>query len=163
MKQPRRQASLGGDQRRYDAVFVHSISGRSAHLYPTNIPPQDRDIHLVGFKVCPDTNSSPTLEAATTQHASTTTRLKSRSSRNPNRNNKVTLHIILVGVAGTIYNDYIIKPLINLGLTRQRGISRAGFADRTAEESKKEESGRPGAWQPTLQVPISSVSGFLLG
>eukprot|EP00983_Pelagomonas_calceolata_P013749 440906-Pelagomonas_calceolata.AAC.1 len=25
------------------------------------------------------------------------------------------------------------------------------------------ESGRPGAWRPTLQVLISSVSGFLLG
>eukprot|EP00983_Pelagomonas_calceolata_P044870 1139477-Pelagomonas_calceolata.AAC.11 len=40
------------------------------------------------------------------------------SSRNPNRNNKVTLHTILVGVAGIIYNDYTIKPLINLGSTR---------------------------------------------
>eukprot|EP00983_Pelagomonas_calceolata_P055118 1143989-Pelagomonas_calceolata.AAC.2 len=46
------------------------------------------------------------MEAATAQHASTMTRLKTRSSTNINRNNKVTLHIILVGVAGTIYNDY---------------------------------------------------------
>eukprot|EP00983_Pelagomonas_calceolata_P124267 1161089-Pelagomonas_calceolata.AAC.1 len=99
------------------AVFVRSIPGRSAHIDPARsakIPS-----HLVEFKFCPDTNPSPTLEAATAQHANTITRLKTRSLRNPNRNNKVTLHIILVGVAGTIYNDYTIKPLINLGVTRQ--------------------------------------------
>jgi len=45
---------------------------------------------------------------------------KTRSSRNPNRNNKVTLHIILIGVGGTIYNEYTITPLINLGLTNQK-------------------------------------------
>eukprot|EP00983_Pelagomonas_calceolata_P052041 1142670-Pelagomonas_calceolata.AAC.1 len=88
---------------------------RSHHLDPTKIPPQDRDIHLVGFKFCPDTNPLSTLEAATAQHANALTRLKTRSSRNPNRNNKVTLHIILVGVAGTIYKDYTIQPLIDLG------------------------------------------------
>eukprot|EP00983_Pelagomonas_calceolata_P018264 572294-Pelagomonas_calceolata.AAC.1 len=31
---------------RPDAVFVRSIPGRSHHLDPTKIPPQDRDIHL---------------------------------------------------------------------------------------------------------------------
>jgi len=78
----------------------------------------------------------------------------------------VTLHIILVGVAGTIYNDYTIQPLINLGLTRQKakslasklschaiqrlttiintrhalhfqGTSGGGFAGRAAEESRR--------------------------
>eukprot|EP00983_Pelagomonas_calceolata_P118454 1160510-Pelagomonas_calceolata.AAC.6 len=89
------------------------------HLDPTKIPPQDRDINLVEFKFCPGTNPFSTLEAATAQHASITTRLKTRSSRNPNRNNKVTLHITLVGVAGTTCNDYTIQPPINLGLTCQ--------------------------------------------
>eukprot|EP00983_Pelagomonas_calceolata_P001583 53117-Pelagomonas_calceolata.AAC.1 len=69
---------------------------------------------------CPDTNPLPILEAAIAQHANTLTRLKTRSSRNPHRKNKVTLHIILVGVAGTIYNDYTIKPLINSGLTKHK-------------------------------------------
>eukprot|EP00983_Pelagomonas_calceolata_P033193 1039474-Pelagomonas_calceolata.AAC.1 len=36
------------------------------------------------------------MEAASAQHADTITRLKNRSSRNPNRNNKVTLHFISV-------------------------------------------------------------------
>eukprot|EP00983_Pelagomonas_calceolata_P037538 1136379-Pelagomonas_calceolata.AAC.1 len=53
------------------------------------------------------------------------TRLKTRSSRNPNRNNKVTLHIILIDVAGTIYNEYTIKPLVNLGLTKRKAKSLA--------------------------------------
>eukprot|EP00983_Pelagomonas_calceolata_P048213 1140959-Pelagomonas_calceolata.AAC.1 len=30
-----------------DALFVCSIPGRRAHLDPSKIPPQDRDIHLV--------------------------------------------------------------------------------------------------------------------
>ena len=29
----------------------------------------------------------------------------------------VTLHVILLGVAGTVYNHYIIQPLLHLGLS----------------------------------------------
>eukprot|EP00967_Tisochrysis_lutea_P097947 scaffold144124_cov19-Tisochrysis_lutea.AAC.1 len=89
-----------------DAVFVSCIPGRPDHIDPTKIPPQDGNIHLVGFKFCPDTNPFSTLEAATAQRASIITRLKTCCLRNQNKNNKVTLHIILVGVAGTIYNYY---------------------------------------------------------
>eukprot|EP00983_Pelagomonas_calceolata_P009156 296566-Pelagomonas_calceolata.AAC.1 len=39
-----------------DALFVCPIPGRQAHLDPCKIPPQDRDIHLVELKFCPDTN-----------------------------------------------------------------------------------------------------------
>eukprot|EP00983_Pelagomonas_calceolata_P031633 991744-Pelagomonas_calceolata.AAC.6 len=39
--------------------------------------------------LCPDTNPISTLEAATAQHASTITRLKTCSSRKTNRNSKV--------------------------------------------------------------------------
>eukprot|EP00983_Pelagomonas_calceolata_P079568 1154746-Pelagomonas_calceolata.AAC.8 len=53
-----------------------------AHLDPSEIPLQDREIHLVETKFCPDTNSFITLETATAQHAHTITRLKSHSSRN---------------------------------------------------------------------------------
>ena len=37
----------------------------------------------------------------------------------------MTLHIILTGVGGTIYNKYTIAPLINLGLTKQKAESLA--------------------------------------
>eukprot|EP00983_Pelagomonas_calceolata_P023943 753890-Pelagomonas_calceolata.AAC.1 len=75
-------------------------TGRRAYLDPSKIPPQDRDIHLVGFKFCPDTDPFPTLEAATAQHTNTITRLKTRSSRNPNRNNKVTANHLQVNWGG---------------------------------------------------------------
>eukprot|EP00983_Pelagomonas_calceolata_P021263 666158-Pelagomonas_calceolata.AAC.1 len=66
-----------------DAVFVRSIPGRSAYLDPSKIPPHYRNIHLVEFS--PDTHPFPPLEAATAQHPSTfLTRLKTRSSINPN-------------------------------------------------------------------------------
>eukprot|EP00983_Pelagomonas_calceolata_P068617 1149997-Pelagomonas_calceolata.AAC.2 len=96
---PNVAGSSAQHQSRPDPIFVRSIPGRQAHLDPSKIPPQDRDIHLVELKFCPDTNPCITLETAATQHAHTITRLKTRSSRNPNRNNKVTLHIILIGVA----------------------------------------------------------------
>ena len=37
----------------------------------------------------------------------------------------MTLHTILIGVGGTIYNNYTIAPLINLGLTKQKAESLA--------------------------------------
>ncbi|KAF5826873.1 hypothetical protein DUNSADRAFT_1832 [Dunaliella salina] len=82
-----------------------------AHLDPSKIPPQDRDIHLVELQFCPDTNPFITLERARTQHSHTITRLKTHSLRNPNGNNKVTLHTILIGVGGTIYDELTISPL----------------------------------------------------
>eukprot|EP00983_Pelagomonas_calceolata_P124453 1161108-Pelagomonas_calceolata.AAC.1 len=141
-------------QSRPDAVFVRSISGRPSHIGLTKILPQDRDIHLVEFKFCPDTNPFPTLEAATAQHTNTKTRLKTRSLRNPNRNNIVTLYIILVGVAGTTPSNL----LSTWGTSRGGGV--LGAWQWRAGEGK---SGRPGAWWTTLQIPMSSVYGFLLG
>eukprot|EP00983_Pelagomonas_calceolata_P098594 1158368-Pelagomonas_calceolata.AAC.13 len=107
-------------------------------------------------------------------------------------NNKVTLHIIFVGVAGTIYNDYTLKPLINLDITRQeakplasklsyraiqglttiintrhalhfQGTSGGGLLGAWRWRAGEGESRRPGAWRATLQILISSVPGFLLG
>eukprot|EP00983_Pelagomonas_calceolata_P018718 587152-Pelagomonas_calceolata.AAC.1 len=63
------------------------------------IPANDRDIHLVELKFCPNTNPLPSLRTAADQHAGTISRLRTRSLRNPNRDNKVTLHTILLGVA----------------------------------------------------------------
>eukprot|EP00983_Pelagomonas_calceolata_P043860 1139068-Pelagomonas_calceolata.AAC.1 len=36
-------------QSRPDAVFVRSVPGQPAHLDPSEIPPQDTDVHLVDF------------------------------------------------------------------------------------------------------------------
>eukprot|EP00983_Pelagomonas_calceolata_P025859 810859-Pelagomonas_calceolata.AAC.1 len=115
-------------QSRPDAVFVHSIPGRPSHINPTKIPPHDRDMHLVGFKFCPDTSPShsQSCNCPSCQHVN---KLITRSSRNPRRNNKVALHIILVGVAGTIYNNCTNKPFINLGLTKHKAKSLASKLD----------------------------------
>eukprot|EP00983_Pelagomonas_calceolata_P058044 1145339-Pelagomonas_calceolata.AAC.4 len=111
------------------AVLVRSIPGRPSHIDPTKTLPQDRNIRLVGFKFRPDTNPFPTPEAAIAQHIKTAIRLKTSSLRNPNRNNKVTLHIILVGVAGTIINTRHAHHF--------QGTSGGGFAGRGAVESRR--------------------------
>ena len=49
-------------QSRPDGVLVMHIEGRGRHLDPKQIPPKDRDIHLVGFKICSDINPQQTLE-----------------------------------------------------------------------------------------------------
>jgi len=69
----------------------------------------DRDIHLVKLKYCPDTSPLPSLQAAAAQHAGTISIINTCSLRNPNRNNKVTLH--------TIPLEHSIAPLVELGLT----------------------------------------------
>jgi hypothetical protein len=107
-------------QSRPDAVLVYPIPGRASHSDPKQIPAQDRDIHLIELKYCPDTDPSNSLQKAAEQHADTICRLRTRSLRNPERNNRVTLHIILLGVAGTIYNEYTISPLTRLGLTKHK-------------------------------------------
>eukprot|EP00983_Pelagomonas_calceolata_P049588 1141580-Pelagomonas_calceolata.AAC.2 len=79
----------------------------------------------------------PTLKAAT-QHTNTITRLKNCSLRNPDRNNKVTLHVTFIGVAGTIYNDYTIQPLTNLGINQEKSqglLGGGGGAGRVAVKS----------------------------
>eukprot|EP00983_Pelagomonas_calceolata_P120886 1160745-Pelagomonas_calceolata.AAC.18 len=108
--------------------------------------PQNRDIHSVGFKFCPATNPFPTLDAATPQHANTITRLKTHSLRNPNRNNEVTLHIILVGVADTFDNGCTACASLSGDFWGRVFWACGGGAQ------EKESPGRPGAWRATLQI-----------
>jgi len=86
-----------------DGVLVMPIEGRGRHLDPKQIPPKDRDIHFVEFKFCLDINPQQTLEKAHNQHQLLIQRLQTRSLRGISRNNQVTLHVILLGVVGTIY------------------------------------------------------------
>ena len=93
------------------------IEGRDRYLDPKQIPPRDRDIHLVEIKHCSDINLQRTLEKAHNQHQPLIQRLQTRSLRGIiSRNNNVTLHVILLGVGGTIYNQYTITPLLSLGV-----------------------------------------------
>ena len=103
-------------QSRPDGVLVMPIEGRGRHLDPKQIPPKDKDIHLVEFKFCSDINPQQTLEKAHNQHQPLIQRLRKRSLRGTSQNNQVTLHVIPLGVGGTIYNQYTITPLLNLGV-----------------------------------------------
>eukprot|EP00983_Pelagomonas_calceolata_P009057 294135-Pelagomonas_calceolata.AAC.1 len=70
---PNGTGSSARHESRPDVIFVRSIPGRQAHLDPFKIPPQDRGIHLVELKFCPDTNPYVTFKTAATQHAHTIT------------------------------------------------------------------------------------------
>jgi len=103
-------------QSRPDGLLVMPIEGWGRHLDPKQIPPKERGIHLVEFKFCSDIRPQQTLEKAHNQHQPLIQRLQTRSLRGTSRNNQVTLHVILLGVGGTIYNQYTITPLLNLGV-----------------------------------------------
>ena len=72
-----------------------------------------RDIHLVKIKYCDseDTRPQNQLNATKEQHKDLCNILQGAS---------VTLHIILLGVGGTIYNTHTLKPFKELGLDSQR-------------------------------------------
>jgi len=61
-------------------------------------------------------NPATDIKKSSQQHQPLVQRLRTRSLRGISRNNKVTLHVILLGVGGTIYNQYTITPLLNLGV-----------------------------------------------
>jgi len=66
---------------------------------------------LVEIKYCEDTRPQNQLNAAKEQHKVLCNILQGAS---------VTLHIILLGVGGTIYNTHTLKPFKELGLDSQR-------------------------------------------
>eukprot|EP00983_Pelagomonas_calceolata_P057453 1145070-Pelagomonas_calceolata.AAC.1 len=112
-----------------DALFVRPIPGRQAHLDPSEIPPQDRDIHLVELNSALTRILLSFFESAATQHSHAITKLKTRSSK--------SFGILLANWAES-------------GLL---GGSLLGARRRRTGEG---ESRRPGAWWTTLQIPISS-------
>jgi len=68
---------------------------------PKDLSKPRRDIHLVEIKYCEDTRPQNQLNAAKEQHKDLCNILLGAS---------VTLHIILLGVGGTIYNTHTLKP-----------------------------------------------------
>eukprot|EP00983_Pelagomonas_calceolata_P043547 1138957-Pelagomonas_calceolata.AAC.1 len=136
---PNGTGSSARHQSRPDAVLVCSIPGRPAHLGRTNSP----TFTLLDLNSALIQSPFPTLKAATAQHASTAIRLKTRSSRNPSRNNKAP-----------ICNDYTIKPLINLGLARQKakGLRGGRYLGARWWRAGKGGSGRPGHHEMSLGV-----------
>ena len=78
---------------------------------PKDLSKPRRDIHLVEIKYCEDTRPQNQLNAAKEQHKDLCNIFQGAS---------VTLHIILLGEGGTIYNTHTLKPFKKLGLDSQR-------------------------------------------
>jgi len=78
---------------------------------PKDLSKTRRDIHLVEIKYCEDTRPQNQLNVAKEQHKDLCNILQGASA---------TLHIILLGVGGTIYNTHTLKPFKELGLDPQR-------------------------------------------
>jgi len=74
---------------------------------PKDLSKHPRDIHLAEIKYCEDTRPQNQLNAA-------------KEHCNILQGASVTLHIILLGVGGTIYNTHTLKPFKELGLDSQR-------------------------------------------
>jgi len=78
---------------------------------PKDLSKPRRDIHLVEIKYCEDTRPQNQLNTAKEQHKDLCNIVQGAS---------VTLHIIHLGVGGTIYNTHTLKPCKELGLDSQR-------------------------------------------
>jgi len=87
---------------------------------PTLIPARNIDIHLVEIKYCEDTRPKGQLEHAQTQHSELIANLKAQGCCAA-----VHLHVILIGVAGTIYIPHTLEPLKRLGLDHQHATQLA--------------------------------------
>jgi hypothetical protein len=70
--------------------------------------PNQWEIHLIEFKLCEDTRPDPQLQKPKAQHSMLMVNLNRQGYR------EVKLHVILVGVMGTIYKGYTNKPLAGL-------------------------------------------------
>jgi hypothetical protein len=73
-------------QSRPNGVLVTPIEGRGRHLDRKQMPPKDRDIHLVEFKFCSDINPQQTLlEKAHNQHQPASTPYPASTNKEPPR------------------------------------------------------------------------------
>ena len=75
--------------------------------FSTTVP----ELHVVEIKTCQDTDPSQQLEKAKQQHLHL---VRLVQQRNPHI--QVYLHIILIGQMGSIYNEYTLQPLHQLGI-----------------------------------------------
>ena len=97
---------------RPDAIIVLPTTGCGRRPVPhiKDLPFSDWNAHLIEVKYCDDTRHDNQLERAAEQHKRLVSILKAQGC------SKVSLHIILLGVVGTIYKDLTEVPLSKLGL-----------------------------------------------
>jgi len=81
------------------------------HVHVQDLSPSNWDVHLIEFKYCDDTRPESQLQKAGEHHRRLLSILKAQGC------SKVSLHVILMGVMGTIYRSHTDTPLSKLGLS----------------------------------------------
>eukprot|EP00983_Pelagomonas_calceolata_P109257 1159542-Pelagomonas_calceolata.AAC.2 len=103
---------ISGEQPRLGRVPKGSSEIRSESAeghYPSQLLPEQRHMHLVEVKYCKDTRPKNNLEASKQQHHYLCCNPSMTAAQ-------VTLHTMLLGVAGVIYTPHTLEPLKELGL-----------------------------------------------
>jgi len=88
-------------------------SNHTPHVNIQDLPPSNWDVYLIESKYCDDTRPESQFQKATKQHmlySRLVATLKAQGC------SKVSLHVILMGVMGTIYRSHTDTPLSKLGL-----------------------------------------------
>jgi hypothetical protein len=79
-----------------DILLVRCKQGRRP---PETVPPKDRQVHIVEIKYCRDTDTTQQSHKAELQHQD----LKAALLRVGYTEDNIHVHVIVLGVAGTIY------------------------------------------------------------
>jgi hypothetical protein len=93
-----------------DILLVRCKQGRRP---PETVPPKDRQVHIVEIKYCRDTDTTQQFHKAELQHQD----LKAALLRVGYTEGNIHVHVIVLGVAGTIYKD-IHQTLKTLGVDK---------------------------------------------
>ncbi len=95
-------------------LFAYPVETKNGHQRDIQaIHPSRWDVHLIEVKYCDDTRSEQQLARATEQHIGSKHALAQQC-------HKVSLHTILIGVMGTIYNCHTQLSLTGSTLGQDR-------------------------------------------
>eukprot|EP00983_Pelagomonas_calceolata_P127834 1161448-Pelagomonas_calceolata.AAC.3 len=111
--------SRGGRQRNREHLApATATSPTSEACHPSQLPPEQRHVHLVEVKYCELIWPLNQLEPSKQQHRDLCSHLSRASAQ-------LTLHTILLGVGGIIYTPHTLEPLKELGLHTHTAIKLA--------------------------------------
>ena len=101
---------------RWRVSYVHWGKSEAGNWIPNRFPQRTETwscrIHIL-LRHKPATDIRKGAQPASTPYPASTNK---EPLRHLSINNQVILHVILLGIGGTIYNQYTITPLLNLGV-----------------------------------------------
>ena len=95
-----------------DVVLVENTFDNTHPYTPEHYTPAQAEVRLVEIKYCRDSDPTAQLERAKVQHAGLQKRLEGKGFK------AVTIHPILLGVGGTVYQHHTLAQLEALGISR---------------------------------------------